>query len=104
MEQKCKAKLLMDKIKLNDLTILIPIRIDSKCRLENIQSVLNYLKKWVECSVLVLEADLTEKVNVPEGINKIFIEDHNPVFYRTRYINKWLEWRIPLFWQYGMQM
>lgn len=78
----------MDKIELNDLTILIPIRIGSESRMENVQCILQFLNSRVECPVLVLEADATEKVNVANGIAKIFIEDHNPVFYRTRYINQ----------------
>jgi len=88
MEQKYKANMPIDKIKLNDLTILIPIRIDSESRLENVLCILQFLNSWVECPILVLEADATEKVDVPEGVTKIFIEDHNPVFYRTRYINQ----------------
>jgi len=82
---------MIEKIKLNNLTFLIPIRIESECRLENVQCILHYLSNWVECHVLVLEADISEKVNVPEGITKIFVEDHNPVFFRTRYINQMVE-------------
>lgn len=79
---------MIEKIKLNDLTFLIPIRIGSKSRMENIQCILHFLRWQVECNIIVLEADTTEKLNVSKGVTKIFIQDHNPVFHRTRYINQ----------------
>lgn len=85
MENKTELK---PKIKLNELTILIPIRVDSETRLENIECVLQFLSSRVDCVVMVLEADVTEKVLVKDGISKIFIEDHSQIFYRTKYINQ----------------
>lgn len=79
---------MIDRIKLNDITFLIPIRIGSESRMENVQCILFFLHSHVECHIIVLEADTSEKLNVSEGITKIFIEDHNPVFHRTRYINQ----------------
>ena len=76
------------KTDLNDVTFLIPVRIDSPERLENLQSVIKYIKTHFETNITVLEADKKEQVQHPLINRKIFIEDYNPVFHRTRYLNQ----------------
>ncbi|MGV8137962.1 MAG: hypothetical protein AB2L20_22355 [Mangrovibacterium sp.] len=78
----------MQKIDLKDVTFLIPIRIDSSQRLENILAVLRFLHSYFHTSVFVLEADVREQVRVPDSIRKWFVKDHDPVFHRTHYLKR----------------
>lgn len=45
------------KADLTDVTIIISIRIDSIIRLENLISVVQYLTRYFDCRIIVLEAD-----------------------------------------------
>ncbi len=72
----------------SDVTFLIPARIDSTDRLENLKLVLEFIKKHFDTSIIVLEADKREQVHHPFIDQKIFIEDHDAVFHRTKYLNK----------------
>ena len=76
-----------------DLTILIPIRIDSDERLRNLRYVVAYLER-LNCKTIVLEADSSQNIPVAELKNKYleyrFVEDRNKCFHRTRYINQLL--------------
>jgi hypothetical protein len=75
---------------LKDATFVIPVRIDSDDRLENLSAVLRYIRKNFDTNVLVLEADSENRIPaelVPEGIDHLFIEDHSPIFYRQFYNN-----------------
>ena len=77
-----------------ELTIVIPVRIDCIERKENLDAVLLSLLKTTAASILILEADDKQKYFYPETterIRHIFIEDHNPIFYRTRYLNQLLK-------------
>lgn len=78
----------MQKIDLTDVTFLIPVRIDSPERLENLKLTVQFLNSYLDTSVLALEADLKEQVQIPEGVRKWFVKDHDPVFHRTRYLNQ----------------
>ncbi|MCD7916218.1 MAG: hypothetical protein LUG96_13795 [Tannerellaceae bacterium] len=79
------------KINLKDTTFIIPIRVDSIIRLENlflsIDSVLNYF----ETNIIILEA-----ASYNNGLIKFFlkgkgtynfIEDNDPIFHKTKYLN-----------------
>ena len=76
------------KIELTDLTFLIPVRIDSKDRLENLGLILDFIKSHFNTTVTVIEADKKELVHNAFIDHKIFIEDHDAVFHRTKYLNK----------------
>lgn len=77
----------------NDLTFIIPIRIDSIIRLENLMTVLKCLKK-LNSKVIVIEANKYNNNIVqhilPRSLNikYLFIEDDDVVFYRTHFINE----------------
>ena len=79
------------------LPIVMPVRIDSDERMSNLKVVLRHVC-GLECPVLLLEADkrsaLKDKIDTDEGIGRLiryeFVLDHNPVFHRTKYINKLL--------------
>lgn len=72
---------------LHDFTFIIPVRIDSTERKENLELVISYLKKHFATNIMVLEADTVEKVQLPAEVHKIFIEDEDPVFHHSRYRN-----------------
>jgi len=78
----------MQKIDLTDVTFLIPVRIDSPDRLENLRLAIQFLNFYLDTHIAVLEADTEEKVQMTGNVRKWFVEDHDPVFHRTRYLNQ----------------
>lgn len=71
-------------------TFVIPFRIDSKERLRNLRCVLDWLKP-LNATIILLEADKQPKTNglfVDTNVKYIFVEDANPIFHRTHYINQ----------------
>ena len=81
-----------NKISLFDVTFLIPVRIDSIIRVENLLSSINSILSNFDTNIIVLESSrynnhLLEKL-LPNDVQYIFIEDWDPVFHRTRYINE----------------
>lgn len=82
---------LRDRIDLNDVSFLIPIRIDSEDRLENLIIVTNYLNLKFKTKIIVLEADSEQKVNLsklPDEVEFHFVTDDSPLFHRTKYNNQ----------------
>ena len=77
---------------MKDLTVLIPIRVESLVRLENVLAVIRYLRKYFETNIMVLEADKRNNgvlcSLLPQNVDYIFVPDNDPVFYRTKYINQ----------------
>jgi len=75
-----------------DITFLIPVRLDSIIRLENLIVSIQYIQKYFRTHILVLEAADYNNAFVKKLIGKKieyhFIEDHDPVFYRTKYLNR----------------
>ena len=81
----------MNKIDLQDMTFLIPIRLDSMVRLENMLSSIEYLITHFNTHILVLEASsycnfILRRI-LPPCVCYEFIEDKDPIFYRTHYLN-----------------
>lgn len=77
-----------NKIDLTDVSFLIPVRIDSQERMENLTMVMEFIKTHFDTNIIVLEADQKEQVHHSCIDKKIFIEDLDPVFYRTKYLNR----------------
>lgn len=79
------------KENLKDLTFIIPVRIDSIVRLENLKLVTDYLFDSFQTNIFVLEASpyKTEIMNnsLNKNIDVKWIEDFDPVFHRTHWIN-----------------
>jgi predicted glycosyltransferase involved in capsule biosynthesis len=79
------------KLNIKDLTFLIPIRIDSIIRLENILMSIRYLLHNFDTNIMVLEASNYDNGILRKLLDKrvqyIFVEDKDPVFYRTKYLN-----------------
>lgn len=71
----------------NDLTVVIPVRIDSDVRLHNLELTLGKLQELEGLTILVLEADVESRLKHIQGVKKIFVHDDNPYFHRTKYIN-----------------
>lgn len=83
----------MNLLSIKDMTLCIPLRIDSDSRKRNIEHLLKYLKSNIDCSILILEADITPSFRqCAESfcVQYHFIEDTNPIFHRTKYINRML--------------
>lgn len=79
------------KYDMDDLAVLIPVRVESLVRLENLLSVVRYLQTHFSLDIKVWEADafnnqFLERL-LPPDVEYKFIQDEDPVFYRTRYIN-----------------
>lgn len=75
------------------VTFVIPVRIDSSERRENLDVVLDQLSKRKRSKIIVLEADNESKYRVPGNCLNVtyrFVKDDNPVFYRTKYLNELL--------------
>ncbi len=79
------------KTDLKDMTFLIPIRIDTMIRLENILLSVRYLLRNFETNIIILESSDYQNNILSELIDKhiqyIFVEDKDPVFHRTKYLN-----------------
>lgn len=74
-----------------DTSFIIPVRIDSTDRLENLLFVTNFLLKNFNTNIFILEVDTRNNKILQKLLNKNikynFHEDFDSVFYRTKYIN-----------------
>lgn len=81
----------MKKIDLQDVTFLIPIRLDSVIRIENLLISIKNLTRHFNTNIIVLEASSycngILKRMLPSYVRYLFVEDHDPIFYRTHYLN-----------------
>lgn len=84
-----------EKINLNDVHFIIPIQIDSKDRLENVQLVTEHILNHFNTNISILEAAAEKNEKLEDSLSKhvelYFIEDTNPDFHRTKYINYLVE-------------
>lgn len=72
------------------LTFVIPVRVDSEERISNLRTVIEFLCKF-SCRIIVLEADSAARLDgecYSLGVDYEFVEDTNRVFHRTRYLNQ----------------
>ena len=79
-----------NNINTDAITFVIPIRFDSKERYNNLLVVIDSLLTIKNSEVIILEADTISKFDKNRCNDKVqhhFIEDNDPVFYRTKYIN-----------------
>ncbi len=93
IEKNERQEVLNDKISTSeDLTFCIPVRIDSRERLRNLNAVLNFYLENTSARFIILEADSNRRLRLPDNqrIKYIFIEDNNMIFHRTHYINTML--------------
>lgn len=80
-----------DKTSITDVTFLIPVRVDSMVRLENLLMVVDFLLTHFSTRIHILEATSYNngilRTLLPSDVQLTFIEDCDPVFHRTKYIN-----------------
>ena len=84
-----------NKTDLLDVIFAIPLRIDSKQMVENINTVVKYINQHFETNICILEADDEQRYFPDEEQNNLvykFIEDHNNIFHRTKWINRLLKY------------
>lgn len=75
------------------ISIIIPIRIESTERKENLQCVLLHLLQFPFVHIDIIEADKEQHFHYPthKRIRYQFIQDNENVFYRTYYLNRLLK-------------
>jgi hypothetical protein len=76
---------------LSDTTFLIPVRIDSAERMENLDIVLNYLLTKFNTNVTILEDAKEQNIffnRTDKRIKYIFNKNDSDIFYRTKLLNK----------------
>lgn len=81
-----------EPIESKSITFVIPLRIDSKEREENLDMLLALLSRMEGVDILLLEGDSEPKYRIKkhyENVQYYFVEDHDMIFYRTKYLN-WL--------------
>lgn len=72
-----------------DLSVVVPIRIDSQDRLRNLKSVVSDLKRLQGVEIIILEADKEPTLQGEMvGVRYEFVCDSEILFHRTRYINQ----------------
>lgn len=84
----------MEKVDMRDLTFVIPLRVDSKIRLENAEAVLNYLQERINSNFILLEADSIQRAAYIEqhnNIQYIYFKDDNIYFHHTHYRNEMIK-------------
>lgn len=80
-----------EPIESKSITFVIPLRIDSKEREENLDMLLALLSRMEGVDILLLEGDSESKYRIKEHYENVqyyFIEDHDMIFYRTKYLNR----------------
>lgn len=80
------------RYELYDLTVLMPVRIESLERLENVLAVVRYIGRYFKTNIMVLEAARSNNGILsgllPSDVHYVYVRDNDPVFYRTSYINQ----------------
>lgn len=79
-------------VELTNCTFAIPVRIDSKDRLENIRICVEYLTTNFNTNIIIIENDKVsnlekEKFIKYSGVKYIFQQDENNNFHRTKILN-----------------
>jgi hypothetical protein len=78
-------------IDLSDVTFTIPIRIDSKERLENFILILSFLLQHFHTNVIIMEDDCAQQIffdKPPDRVKYIFNKNKDPLFHKTKLINQ----------------
>lgn len=76
---------------LEDVTFIIPIRKDSIERFENLLACISFIQASFYTKILVIEAaptmSIADYVHKKYNVSTIYVEDNDPVFHRTKFIN-----------------
>lgn len=79
------------KTDLKDTTFIIPVRLDSIIRLENLILTVDCIQKYFDTNIFILEASSYCNNMIFSLLKEVtywFVEDKDPVFYRTKYLNE----------------
>jgi predicted glycosyltransferase involved in capsule biosynthesis len=82
------AKFIMNK--LNNVSFVIPVRIDSSERGRNLDLLLDFLTQFFSSKIYIVEADLNQKYFLKKNFKHVeytFVKDLNPIFHHTFYLN-----------------
>lgn len=80
------------KYNFNNLTFIIPIRVDSMIRMENILAVVRFIR-LMGAYIIIYEADkynnhiLERLIPKNDRLTYRFLTDYDPIFFRTHYLN-----------------
>lgn len=81
----------MMKKDLLDMTFLIPVRVDSIIRIENLLASIHNIQRSFKTHIMVLEAEINcngvLKKILPKNVEYIYVKDNDPIFYRTHFLN-----------------
>ena len=82
----------MKKYDWKDLTFLIPLRIDTIERIENLQMAVGYLLNHAKTNIIILEAYERQTGVIPKlfksnQVEYHYIEDPDPIFHATKHRN-----------------
>jgi hypothetical protein len=79
------------KYDLRDTTFVIPVRIDSMIRLENLLLTLENLESNFDTNIVLVEASYYNngilKQLISRSVSHYFIEEKDPIFHRTKHLN-----------------
>ena len=80
------------RIDLTDTTFIIPVRIDSMIRLENLLMSVESIVRHFQTRISILEASSYPNEIIPslikdDAVEYTFLMDKAPVFYKTKYLN-----------------
>lgn len=77
----------------SELTIVIPVRIDSKERIDNINSIVNFLLRKTLSKIIILETGYEQKLFIEVSEKRFtyyFEKDEDIIFHHTKYRNQLL--------------
>lgn len=78
------------RIDINDVTFIMPVKIDSLSRLENLLSGVQYLNLNFETKIIIAEYGTTSKIpleRLPLSCQYFFVKHDEELFHRTKAIN-----------------
>jgi len=80
------------KLDLRDTTFIIPIRVDTVVRLENLILCVDHLLEKLQTHIVVLEAAPYDNGFIrnllKDRVTYRFVEDKDPVYHKTKYVNQ----------------
>jgi len=79
------------KYDLKDTTFIIPVRLDTVIRLENLFLTVDHIQEKLQTHIVILEASPYNngiiQHNLKDRVTYQFVEDKDPIFHRTKYLN-----------------
>lgn len=82
------------RVKLLDITFLIPVMIDSQDRLDNFFTCVRYLQKHFDTNISILEYGTHQIIKselLPKGTSLRFVQGNEKIFHRTHFINQLID-------------